>query len=265
MSEETVLSSSSVSTYFDCHYQWYLRYVERLTGEQNVPAATGLAVHAAVERYYKDLLLFNPEHVGDLDWAALDAFDYTFMTETLPMADPDEDLAKAREVGRRVVRAYLEDVAPGITPVWVEHGGRVIINGIEYSYHIDLVDSEDRIRDLKVLKSKIHHPADKLSQLVGYALGFRAETGRVESDVMLDVMIRLKRDRPYHVPYRYGGPVSDLDIGKFAARLEGAAEGIAAHDYSPTGLDNGSCSWCGVRAACSYYGTLQEIEREPAP
>jgi hypothetical protein len=41
--------------------------------------------------------------------------------------------------------------------------------------------------------------------------------------------------------------------------LEGAAEGIAAHDYAPTGLETGACKFCGVRAVCSYYAAFSEI------
>jgi hypothetical protein len=192
---------------------------------------------------------------------AIDSYGLTFLLQTAEISGVDPRL---RAIGERTLRSYIEDVASTITPAAVEHAGQIIVNGIPYSYHIDLLDDLDVVRDLKTKGSKPRDASAYLFQLTGYVLGFRAETERVESDVVVDVMVRLKVKRPYHVPLRYGGPVSDRDIGRFARTLENTADGIARGDFEPTGLETGVCKWCNVRTICEPYAEFIKItEGEP--
>jgi len=251
---ELVLSASSVDAYQNCHYRWYLAYVETRPGEQNIPAAIGLGVHAAVEDHYKTRLRGEEAVLA----TALDVFDTTFVLEAAGISEPSEDPVKARAIGRRVTTAYIEDVAPSIEPMLVEEAGEMDVNGIGYSVHIDLVDADGNVRDLKVKGSKPRYPTVYAFQLNGYALFYRYLTGKVEKDVMLDIMIRLKRDRPYLVQISNGGPVTKYALGLFAARLEETAVGIDKGDYSPTGLETGACRYCPFAANdCVYYAAME--------
>lgn len=260
---DLVLSASSVEAYRSCGWRWYLTYVEAQRGETAIEAAVGIAVHAAVEHYYKARL------VGEIatQKECRDVFDLTFLLETA--GSPVPDLPKWRAIGRRVLVAYIEDVGEVTDPLFVEKAVATTINGIEYSAHIDLADKRRRVLDLKVKKSKPRTASRYLFAMTGYALSFRHETGERETDVGLDVMIRLKRDRPYLVPIRYGGPISDRDAGLFARTLEETAEGIANSRFEPTGLETGECKWCPVRASCVYWAefavTTGEVADVTAP
>lgn len=252
--DDLVLSASSVDAYQTCHWRWYLSYIEARQGDQNIPAAVGLGVHSAIEGHYKARMRGEDQPLAD----ALDAFDLTYLLESEGIADPSEDPVKARTQGRRVTTAYIEDVAPGIEPQFVEEAGEMEINGIPVSVHIDLVDMIDVVHDHKIKANKPRDPTVYAFQLNLYALYFRFLTGRIEKDIVLDVMIRLKRDRPYLHRISNEGPATREALGMTARRLEDAANGIAKADFAPTGLDTGACRYCPYRPECDYYAAMEE-------
>lgn len=275
---ELVLSSSSADAYNRCGWRFYLEYVEMVPQTQNVRAAIGLAVHAAVEDYYREKLTlseFSPQEAHGIlfshsgFWSAyVDAYNVVAAFELAAVDDPDEDTEKARASGERTLMAYLEDVAPAIKPLYVEEALRIDVNDIPYSIHPDLIDTEINVRDLKIKTSKPRDPAVYAFQQEGYALGVRVLLGRKEHDLLLDIMIRLKRDRPYYVPIANGGPISDTAVKTFARKLERIANAIARDEYPPTGLETGVCRYCPVRYACQPYEESrrahEDAEQEPA-
>lgn len=239
------MSASSVSAYETCHYRWRLEYIEGYPSIMGIGAAVGQAVHSGVEAFYKGV--DNP----------YSTYASTFLFETLGMADPDEPVDKVFLQGKRALTVYLEDVGAVTKPLLVEYGFLLDINGILFSGHLDLADAEGKVRDTKVVKQKPRDPAARYGfSRVGYALGYRDHTGELETDFQLDVIVRLKRDRPRYVPISLG-PVSDREIGVFAATLERTVEGITKGDFRPTGL-GASCSWCPVKTACVYGQALEE-------
>ena len=217
---ELVLSSTSADAYRRCGWMFYLEYVEVVPQAQNVRAAVGIAAHAAVEWYYRhrlrgashDELWFQMEEIFDV-------FDAALTFELLAVAEPEEDTDKAAASGRRTVEAYIEDVAADQEPLYVEAPLRFDVNGIPYSIHPDLITKDLIVRDLKIKRSKPRDPGVYAFQQNGYAIGTRILTGRKEKDVVLDVMIRLLRDRPYHAPISNGGPISDYAEKLFATQL----------------------------------------------
>jgi hypothetical protein len=258
---ELVLSASSADAYRTCPWRWYLEYVEQVGTTTSVAACVGLAVHGAIEAYFK-LKLDGQTH-EDITlpevWEGLqDEYDMLLSLELASVMEPDEDVKKARVQGRRVLVSYLEDVGSKITPLFVEEALRIDVNGIPYSIHPDLIDDKIVVHDTKVKRQKPRDPGVYAFAQNGYGLGSRVLTGRKETDLVLDIMIRLKRDRPYHVPIRNGGPVTDYAAGVFASQLEWVANGIAANHFPPSGLETGACRYCPVRAHCDYF---EEMER----
>lgn len=252
---ELVLSASSVEAWASCHYRWYLGYIEAEPGDQGIPQAVGLGVHAAAEDYYNARLRGDNPSPNEMLAAGRDSFDLTFLLQSMEIDHPTESPVLARKEGRRVTDAYLTTVAVHTNPIFVEEPGRIDVNGIPYSFHVDLVDDTDLVRDLKVKRAKPRYGMrDHTFAGIGYALGFRTWSGRVESGYQLDVMIRLKRDAPYHVPITRG-PFTDDEVADFAARLERVANGITRGDFEPTGLDEDPavCKFCPVQSLCQPY------------
>jgi CRISPR/Cas system-associated exonuclease Cas4 (RecB family) len=251
VSEDLILSKSSVGTYQSCHWRWYLQYVEGDRGEQSTPAAVGQAVHAGVEAYYKARLEHRASNRAEAEESLLLA--WALEVPAILNPDPKLPLDKMPSVALRVLRAYIEDTGSVTVPKWVEYPGVVDINGIPWSFTIDLLDDALRVRDLKVKGQKPQEVSKHLFELTGYAIPVRFILGRKETDVIVDVMVRLKRDRPYHVQFSYGGPISDHDVDVFTRTLEEVAEGIARRHFEPTGLETGECKWCPVKFSCDYW------------
>ena len=263
MSEGLILSASSVEAYMSCGYGWYLQYIEQIAGEQSMEAAVGLSVHAGIEAYYKLRLRGATPQEAAASSEPEEARLVTWLFELPAILHSKDPLDKMEIVGGRVLAAYIEDVGAHVTPVLVEHPGIVTVNGIGYSYHVDLVDrgpkGRPRVRDTKVKGAKPSEVSRHLRQVVGYCLGVRVDMDEIEEDALIDVMVRLKRDRPYYMPFSYGGPISDRDIGVFAFNLVQVADGIEKKRFEPTGLEAGECKWCPVRESCEY---LAEYTRE---
>lgn len=177
-----------------------------------------------------------------------DVFSDNFDSIAGDIEDPEEPIGIAKDSGIKLVRLHRREVSPIIQPVWVEKAGQLTINGIPYSWTMDVVDDKDRVRDTKT-KARAPRLEDYMLQMTGYALGFRQETGRTESDVVIDGLVRGKV--PHYIPL-YGGQVSDQRISSFAATLGAVSNGIEAGDFIPNGLTNGACNWCGYADICKY-------------
>ena len=251
---DLVLSASSVDTYRKCAYRWYLQYVERLEGEQNVRAAVGLAIHKGAETYYTLKRLGIPHDVlaGELYDGIVEAHDEMIIEEFWQVTNPDEPLDKAIIQSRRTLRSYIEDVAIDVEPeIEPEAAIEANINGIPFSGHLDVASLD--VRDLKIKVQKPRFTDDYAFQQVGYDILYTVRMERRPRDIILDFMVRLKRDRPYHIPISNGGPADDHDIRYFATILTRVADGIAKSRYEPRGLENGSCRYCPVTAYCQPY------------
>lgn len=212
-----VLSSTSLSTWLDCHLQWFFRYVMYLDGEPSDAITIGIAVHEHAEAALKG------------QWAS-------------------DSLSSDPEV-LRLVTVWATDVAPLLgSPQLVEAPYRVVVNGITYQSTLDVVDAEGRVRDLKTTAKRPRSGRYRLA-MIGHALGSRALTGNTETDVVLDYIVRTKS--PYYWPESYGGPITEDDIDDFAAVLDAVATGIDREEYDATGLESPwACAMCPYRAVC---------------
>jgi CRISPR/Cas system-associated exonuclease Cas4 (RecB family) len=228
--ELQVFSGSSVQTFMRCQRQWEFAYVYELKRPPSVRMILGTAVD-----------VFS------------DAFD-SAVIEAEPDPEDKESPGQAKDSGIATLSVYHETVAPPIEPLFVEHEGLVHVNDIPYSYTIDLVDTKGRVRDHKYTKRRPQSSADYRLSMIGYALGYREETGKKEADVVLDYMVRTKD--PYHWPVASSGPVPDAAINSFANILELVNAAVMEGRFLPTGLTNHACSWCGYNDICPDYTSM---------
>jgi hypothetical protein len=211
---DLILSSSSVSTWLDCHLQWYFRYVLQLDGNPSPELKLGIAVHEHVEE------LLEPGHGGSLS------------------IDPEvTDL----------VDVWVANVQPELEPTLVEEVYRLDVNGIGYQSILDYADGEIAC-DLKTTARR--PPAGRYRvPMIGHALGYRALTGKKERGRRLDYIVKTKA--PYHWPETIEGPATLDDVVEFGGTIEQVANGIAREDYAATGLDSPyACATCPYRDEC---------------
>lgn len=254
MTDELILSASSAQSYMACHHRWYLQYIENEQGVASVKSAVGTAVHAGAEVYYGEMLdtesSIPDEGVREL---ALGAADLAYLLEIEAVVDLDEDPVKMRPVVGRVTTVYIEKVGSRIwqSVLGAEQEAMATIEGIAYSGHLDVLQ-QGAVRDTKVLGQKPRFPQKYLFAMTGYDLLFEALLGERAKARVLDIIIRLKRDRPRYEPIDYG-ETSRRQAADFARGLTEVADGIARADFTPTGIATGECRYCPVRYACDHY------------
>lgn len=255
--ESVLLSASSINTFLRCGYQWYLAYVERVREPPSLKQVLGIATHDAVEVNMRQKLT---SHI-DLPVAdVLDAYSDSFDAQVREVEVFTEKPGAVKDDGVRLVSLYQRTVAPPIQPYWVERPIRFMMGGIEYTGYLDLVDERETplgpIRRIRDTKTTARRPTGSSYAIAmsGYALGYRAETGDVEDEVILDYLVRTKT--PQYIPISSGGQVSDESLDAFAGISRTIAAAIEAGSFIYNGLYSGACSWCGYKERCpGYRGT----------
>jgi len=249
--DQQVFSGSSIATFMRCAKQWEYAYVYELKRPPSIQMVLGTAAHAAAEvNYAQKVTSATDLPLADVLDVFSDAFDAGAHDAVVDLEDREQPPA-AKDSGIATLTVYQEQVAPEIQPLWVEHEGLIHVNDIPYSYTIDLVDDKGRVRDHKYTKRRPQGSADYRLSMIGYALGYRAETGEREADVVLDYMVRTKE--PYHWPVASDGPIPQPAIDAFAGVLALINQAITEGIFLPTGLTNHACGWCGYRDICDAY------------
>lgn len=248
MTVPVVLSASSVNTHQKCPQRWYYEYVLLLEAPPTPQQALGIAVHEAIEagmHYKAGQAGEDPELRMYQDWY-MESWDALSAT----MSGTEAERLTCQLDGLRLIALFAYNIGPNIGPDWIERPIQFAINGIPYSGVIDLVDDRGRIRDWKTTQRR-PRPGSYLINMVGYALGYRHLTGRVESEVVLDYLVRTKTAQ--YVPIASGGPISDVAIGQFADQVTEVADMIAQDRYPARGINNGACRFCPFTDRCPAF------------
>lgn len=256
MTQDVVLSASSVTTFLRCGQQWFYAYVAGIKAPPSLKAVRGIAVHRAVEVDMRQKLETGADLRVD---EMLDAYDTSWGEETANGFTTDEPEGSIKDGGYKLIKLYHKQVAPTIMPVAVELPIQFDINGQAWSGQVDLLteetvseEEEPRlvVRDTKTTARK---PAGSqyLLNMTGYALAMRQATKEIEADTVLDYLVATQK--PYYHEVRMGGPITDDQIRQFAGVVGRVGKSIKAGSFDYNGLVSGACSWCGYRAICPAY------------
>jgi hypothetical protein len=235
MTEEIVLSASSVDTYWKCHWRWALANLYRLPSRPTLPMILGTVVHAAAEAIFTSPL------------SPVSVLRTAFIRETAGLsaqemnADPG-----ALSDGEAMLATYMREVVPTFTPTMTEAPFTIRAEGTIITGIIDAADEND-VHDTKTtaLISKFR-PESYSVQMTLYSWGYAALTGRAPKRLLLDVLPRGGKVTYRQVEVQPAhGEVRDL------IRLTVSA--IMQRDFSPTGLLNGSCQFCPYTKVCEFY------------
>lgn len=262
-----VLSASSITTFLRCGRQWYYAYVAGIRVPPTLRLIRGIAVHKAVETNMAQKLDTKEDlPVDDVLDAFGTAWDAIEGEEGLTLdEDPKETPGECKDKGYELTKLHATEVAPNIQPIWVEKPVQFSLNGIPFTGQVDLAeevpnpDSDPnaeamtiRIRDTKTT-ARTPVGDSYLLNMTGYALAARQLTGQKEADTVLDYLIANKK--PKYLPVRYGGPITDDAIRRFAGVVESVADSVSAGKFVPNGLIGSppACSWCGFKKICPAY------------
>ena len=265
-SSPDVLSGSSVNTYLRCGKQWEFAYVLQLRRPPSIKQGLGIAAHEAVgfnmeqkTLTYMDLSVeeVTEKFVDTWDHMADEIDDVTNVERTDERTGKTtrtrkETKGQAKDSGIKAVEIHHTEVAPGIQPIWVEREISFRLNDeIEWTGVFDLADDRGRVRDWKFVSKKPQDAGGYMIPMIGYALGYRQISDSIESEVVLDHIVRTQE--PYYLPIPSGGPITDEAIRQFAAIVTEVRRGINASIFNPNGLHSHACGWCGYADICPAF------------
>jgi hypothetical protein len=258
----TLLSASSIQTFLRCAKQWYYAYILSIKAPPTLKQHLGTVGHATVAtnlRQKMDTMVDLPTE------AVLDEFSDRWdagLADT--KTEEDEDPGEFKDSGLKAVELVHTTVTPSVLPIWVEQPVQFAVNGIPYSGYVDLVDHLERVRDHKFVTRKPDGQQYMLN-MTGYAIAYRHLTGQVESDVIVDAVVRYKKG-PQHRPVAAGGPVTDDAIRTFAGIAETVTEQITQGRFLPNGLVGNppACSWCGYADICDDLRAGRQYQERDA-
>jgi CRISPR/Cas system-associated exonuclease Cas4 (RecB family) len=251
MADPLVLSGSSINTYLRCAKQWEYAYVMRIRQPPTLRIAVGSAGHTVIETDLRQKLWTEQD-------LPLEQVQEEFRDEFVKESEDAEDTEKetkgqALDSGVKAISMWHSTIAPKTLPSLVEEQVQYSLNDVIINGTIDIVHADGRIGDWKFTSKSPSTKGDAgyLLSLVGYAIGYRHKTGRVETGLVLDHIVRTKE--PKHVPVSSPGPVPDASILAYAGIVEDVAKGITGGYFPPTGLQGSACSWCGYRNICPAF------------
>jgi PD-(D/E)XK nuclease superfamily len=261
-------SASSVGMFERCPRAYEYRYLKQVR-YQTAWSVKGGAIHEAIRHYYT-VKLETGESLAIPD--VLEQFRESVRTRLGPMGQethgaalwfngesPDHVLTD----GVAQLRVYLEQIAPGITPVAVEERlAMTLPSGLEVVGFIDLVDAELRIRDAK-FGADLPRGDDLLGewQPIVYSALWHATTGEWPRAMVYDVVARGRAKLPKPVVAQIEVPITPALVAARLADFEAIAAEMETGRY-PRRPSTWHCTKCPYRAPC--WGDLVPLDRRPS-
>ena len=251
-----------------CSVQWRFRYLDGIVVPPGIAAMKGRGLHAgAAVNMSQKIESHQDLPAKDIVDAAVEGFDASLKDGYALTAHEEHCRAATLEAARDQVAnmalVHASEQAPEYQPVLVERTIEVVTSGTHNLMGIlDLVDDQDRLIDLKTGGRK--KPAGEVEssvQLTTYATLHHALTGRLPSEVRLDVLVEGKRgiDRQLLV-----GTRGQNDIVALENRIKAIEKAIGSGSFVPCPPGNWCCSrrFCGFFNQCEYINSDREAASE---
>ena len=248
------VSASRLNTWLGCRLKFYFRYVLGLVKPRTAALYVGHTVHGVLRlwnlaRWRKQVL-----SVDDLR----QRFNALWQEDQMqqPIAWDDGEEASEQKTAWSLLDLYFAQTPvpanelPEAVEVSVEadlsrHGLPKLI-GI-----LDLVRAGGRIVDYKTVGQT---PSDEKAihtnevQLSGYAVLYRANTGKTESGRDLHQLVKTKTPK---LVVTQQGPMTEPERTRLFRQMESYSEGLARQDFVPSpGMQ---CSMCPFMAECRVW------------
>ncbi len=248
------VSASRLNTWLSCRLKFYFRYVLGITKPRTAALYVGHTVHGILKlwnnaRWRRQVL--TPETLRqqfDTLWASDQA------REKVRWEDGEE--TGEQQTAWSLLDLYFREspIPPNERPEAVEvsvetdlakHGLPRLI-GI-----LDLVRSGGRIVDCKTVGQT---PNDEKAihsnevQLTGYAILYRANTGKIEGGRDLHQLVKTKTPK---LVITQQGPMTGAQQTRLFRQMESYSEGLARQDFVPSpGMQ---CCMCSFQAECRRW------------
>lgn len=238
---ELMLSASSMKNYLRCPRRYYLSSVLRVPESQNVAAAIGTAVHAAIETALSPFALSSPQDALERSLAAEMA-----LVPPAALADAEDPSPDAH----KLLALWRKNIAPTLGQIrLVERDFLLRITGVLITGRIDFGDQD--VHDTKTTSalSKFHPEAHQL-QLTIYRHGYKAITGSWPGRLILDVIARNGRWKQVDLEPDDDGLIEIVGVVR---------DGIMAERFEPSGALTGACTWCPYSSGVCSFAVLTPV------
>jgi hypothetical protein len=236
------ISQSFLNDYLSCPRRAYFNHVLRLPRKPKHQLAIGIAVHSAIEAYFRSVVAGKPIDRGEY----LDVYERELAANWSP--DFPADAAKGLDT---LIESYVESTKLRLAPAQVEVPFSHPIGAHEIVGRIDLIETDGNPADHKTSSSEYtQDKVDKLIQPTIYFLGTRAITKRWPEKFTFGVMVKA----PQHVQYiETRRKIAEI---KWFRRLAWeVCEAVTAGHFPPNPL----AEYCGEKA-CDHWETCQSID-----
>lgn len=248
------VSASRLNTWLSCRLKFYFRYVLGLTKPRTAALYVGHTVHGVLKlwnqaRWRRQLLT-----ITDLNQRFEQL--WRFDQRQQPVKWEDDEEPGERQTAWSLLALYFREspIPPNEKPEAVEvsveadlsqHGLPKLI-GI-----LDLVRAGGRIVDYKTVGQT---PSDEKAiqtnevQLSGYAVLYRANTGKTEGGRDLHQLVKTKTPK---LVVTLQGPMTEPQQTRLFRQMESYAEGLSRQEFVPSpGMQ---CSMCSFQAECRRW------------
>lgn len=237
----TRLSPTRIATYLKCPASYRYRYESGLPETLNPWMIRGIAVHAAVEAFYRGKLQNRPLSADQVAKIAERAFNEELRRFPLEEQKRFDNLLGLRLDAKTMARCYCRDLGARIVPVCVEQDvEKALPSGVTVVGRVDLVE-ERGVRDLKTAsRPPCGSEAVESLQLPAYAWMM---------GISLPVMGYLDFTTTTTV-FPVPAEITERSVEAFVTRAERVAQGIANRDFPATPDNPGACLRCQFAQEC---------------
>jgi CRISPR/Cas system-associated exonuclease Cas4 (RecB family) len=236
-----LLSPSQANQFLNCSARWWFKYGAGLADPKGGSLVRGSTVHKCIEHWFKLQMAGAAPEIDDIAEFYEDAWEAQAAEAQFHKDDNIEDLKRS---GTRLLRLYLEQVAPEIRPARLEQRVTGEIGGVRVQGWIDQVDVDGRILDVKTAeKSPSGIGSDYAFQLATYRQILPGGNGKAR----LDTLVNNKTPKLVTIEYEVSVADQFLTVNLYPRVREGIREGL----YFPNRNSN-LCSrkYCNFADAC---------------
>ena len=248
------VSASRLNTWLSCRLKFYFRYVLGLTKPRTAALYVGHTVHGVLKlwnqaRWRRQVL--TPK-------ALRQQFDTLWQgdQQTAPVKWDDGEEVAEQQTAWSLLDLYFRasPIPPNELPEAVEVSAEADLtkHGLPKLIGIlDLVRAGGRIMDYKTVGQT---PSDEKAihtnevQLSGYAVLYRANTGKTEGGRDLHQLVKTKTPK---LVVTQQGPMTEAQQTRLFRQMESYSEGLARQDFVPSpGMQ---CSMCSFQTECRRW------------
>ena len=241
------VSASRLNTWLSCRLKFYFRYVLGITKPRTAALYVGHTVHGVLKlwnqaRWRRQVL--TPK-------ALRQQFDTLWVSDqqTAPVTWDDGEEAEEQQTAWSLLDLYFRasPIPPNELPEAVEVSAEADLtkHGLPKLIGIlDLVRAGGRIVDYKTVGQT---PSDEKAihnnevQLSGYAVLYRANTGKTEGGRDLHQLVKTKTPK---LVVTQQGPMTEPQQTRLFRQMESYSEGLARQDFVPSpGMQCSMCSY----------------------